>query len=585
MTTLHAAWVIAQARLLIARNTFWRGKLIRKIGIVVGAAVLGLAMWGLYQLSGLIVGGIRSPEFARALARAAETNPQLPTDITPYLLAVPSVTLFGALLMLVLSSFNSILSSLYLSGDIDMLLVAPVPMRSVFIVKFFGGLLPQYLLLFAFVAPILLGFGQGMGYGVVYYMATLLTLLLLPLLPAGLGALLVMAVVRVVPARRAREIVGVLGGLVGVAFYIFSQFSRDLAPRLGNVNNLNALLQLNLPLLPTAWAGRALLAAGEGQWLTLLAFGGLFTLVSLLIFGSCLLLAERLYYAGWSNMAMQGGRVRRKNEPRAGKAERAARTGWFSSSLSWLLPVQSQAIVYKDLRLFRRDLRNLQQLIFPLALAFIWAFQLFQGGNSSQVSETAQRVIGLGGIGVAFFICVTMSSALAGPGISREGKAFWILKLAPISALRMLLGKLALAYLPFPLLGTLFLLVTAFFLQLAPLTLLSDWALLLLTGLGSAAISVGLGAAFPRLNWENPQQQTTWRAGCISAVAFPLYLALMLVLVAGPTFLSGADVAWATPSLVLSLQLAGWVIAIALTGLVAWLSLRLGTWGLERIEV
>jgi ABC-2 type transport system permease protein len=250
----------------------------------------------------------------------------------------------------------------------DMLLVAPVPMRAVFVVKFFAGLAVQYLLLLALLGPVLVGYGQGMGYGPLYQLCAIIALLLTPLLPAGLGALLVMAVVRVLPARRAREIVSVLGGLVGVAFYLLSQLGGQLAPRVASAESLGALLAADLPLLPSAWAGRALVAAGEGQPLPLLFYGGLFLAVSLGVFAACLILAERLYYLGWSNMAAEGGKVRRRG---AGEQRQpgASRGPGLADRLLAPLPQQSRAILVKDLRLFARDLRNLQALIFPVALA------------------------------------------------------------------------------------------------------------------------------------------------------------------------------------------------------------------------
>ena len=314
--TWNAIWVIARAQFLITRNTFWRGKIGQKIGLIILLTFLGFAAWGLYNFSSFIVRLIRSPDFAEFLRLAAEQAQQsgttLPTDITPFLLAVPSVTLFLALVFLVFSSFSSVLSSLYLSGDMDMLLVAPVPMRAVFTVKFFSGLLIQYLLMFALVGPVLMGYGNGIQYGALYYIATLLTLALMPLLPAGLGALLVMAVVRVIPARRAREIVSVIGGLIGVLFYIITQFTREVGSAVTDVRSLSTLLNANMPILPSSWAGRALLAAGEGQLLTFLVYGGLFAVLSIAIFLSCLLLSERLYYAGWSNMSTQGGRIKQR---------------------------------------------------------------------------------------------------------------------------------------------------------------------------------------------------------------------------------------------------------------------------------
>lgn len=596
MITLKAVQILLRARFLIARNTFWRGKLRRKLGIVMLLALAGFAAWGLYRFSSFVVRAINSPQFAEALRTAARDIPNLPADITPVLQAIPSIALFGALILLIFSSFSSVLSSLYLSGDMDMLLVTPVPMRAVFIVKFFGGLLTQYVLLFALLAPALLGYGQGMGYGWGYILMALLTLLLLPLLPAGLGALLVMVIVRVIPARRARDIVSILGGLLGVSFYVVSQFAPEVAPRIANVRSVGALLQLDLPLLPSAWAGRALVAAGEGTLLTLLAYGGPFILLSLVTFAICLMLAERLYYSGWSNMAVQGGRVRASRRQRTGGSEPAlAGTQSLVVRLfAFILPAQSHAVFYKDWRIFPRDLRNLQQLIFPLALAGIWTFRLLTGTQAATDLPPAfdagggtRSLEGLGSAGIAFFLCLTIANTIAGPGISREGRAFWLLKLAPISPLRILLGKLALAYLPFPTIGTLFLVLLAVLRQASPADFLVGWALLLLIGLGSTCISLGLGATFPKLDWENPQQQTTLQAGCLSFIIYTLYIILVIAAALGLPALGSILIAnlGAAPDLRITLTVLGWGLALALTTLAVWGGLRAGSRGIERIEV
>lgn len=579
---LNAVFVIVRARLLIARNTFWRGKLGAKIGLVAVAALVGLGAFGLYSFARFLTSFLTSADFTAAMADLSAEAPDLPTDLRPYLLAVPSTVLLGALLLLVLSSFGSLLSSLYLSGDMDLLLVAPVPMRAVFVVKFFDGLVGQYLILAALLGPVLIGFGQGMGYGPLYMVCAALVLLLMPLLPAGLGALLMMGVVRVVPARRAREIIGLIGGLIGIGFYVVSQLGREIAPAVARPESLEAILASNFPLLPSAWAGRALLAAGEGDMLTLLVFGGLFLVSSLAVFGGCLLLAERLYYAGWSNMATQGGRQR------PGPQAAAARPLAGAGPLSRLLPGQSLAILQKDLRLFFRDLRNLQQLIFPIAIAGIWTFNLLTSplpdSGSSELPVWATRMIDLASGGIALFICISVSNAIAGTSIGREGKAYWQLKLAPISPLNLLLGKFALAYLPYPTIGTLLVLLLAILSGNGPATIVEQWLLLLLVGLGTTAISLGLGASFPRLSWENPQQQVGWQAGCLGAIIYPLYVLLTLGMVIGAGLLGGlADGLF--PGVAIILALAGWLLAVGFTALACWLALLAGARGVEQIEV
>jgi ABC-2 type transport system permease protein len=340
--------------------------------------------------------------------------------------------------------------------------------------------------------------------------------------------------------------------------------------------SLQALLASDFPLLPSAWAGRALVAAGTGDALSLIVFGGLFAAASLGVFFGCLLVAERLYYAGWSNMATQGGRVGRRQAAGGRRQEpQVSRSSLLVARLSAFLPAESRAILAKDLRLFGRDLRNLQQLIFPVALAGIWTFRLFTSPPNPEVDAElpafVRQLSDLLSAGIAFFICLSISSALAGTGVSREGKAYWILKLAPVSPIRILLGKLALAYLPFPAIGTPFLALLAALRGASPALFLEQWLLLMIAGLGCAAFTMGLGAAFPKLDWENPQQQSTWQTGCLGTLFYPVYLFLVVGLVVGGGALGAGPL--------------GWVLAVLLTGAICWGGTIMGTHGLDRIEV
>lgn len=584
---INAILVLIRTQFLIARNTFWRGKLIRKIGMLAIVLALCGASYGLYWLTREIVRGITSREFADLLARAARETNSVPAgfsvDIQAYLLALPSIVLFGTLVLLVLTSFTTVLSSLYLSGDIDMLLAAPVPMRAVFVVKFFGGLLTPYTLLAFLLGPFLLGFGHGLGFGAAYFATAIGALLLLPLLPTGLGALLTMAVVRVIPARRAREIVGVIGGMVGISWYILSQFTRDLAPRLANVQTLDYLRRFDNPLTPSAWAGRALIAAGQGRWGALLLYGGLFSLLSIGIFAACLLLAERLYYAGWSNMATQGGRVRRRANQEPGTDQRFPARGSRFAVLGALLPAESRAVLYKDLKVFPRDLRNLQQLIFPLVLAAIWSIQLIRSGAGPvdpTVSFWLRSFQALASAGISFYICLTLSGALGGAGVSREGRGYWLLKVAPISAWRLLLGKLALAYLPYPTAGVLFIVALSLLQRSSPAEFVRSLVLVLVVGLGVTSITLGLGAAFPKFNWENPRQQNSFQAGCLAPITYLAYIALAV-----GTVLVVPALGQLLPELATLLTVVGWAIFLGLTGLVVWGALAFGAARLERAEL
>src|SRR5207342_3231428 len=111
-TMIHAIGVLARMQFVIARNTFWRGKIGRKILLILAVLVLGAAPFGLYRLTQAIVKGLTSQEFADFLARAARSMPGLSLDVRLYLLALPSAVLFFALVLMVLTSFTTVLSSL-----------------------------------------------------------------------------------------------------------------------------------------------------------------------------------------------------------------------------------------------------------------------------------------------------------------------------------------------------------------------------------------------------------------------------------------------------------------------------------------
>jgi ABC-2 type transport system permease protein len=373
--------------------------------------------------------------------------------------------------------------------------------------------------------------------------------------------------------------------MVGISWYIFSQFTNQLVPRIENARMLDYLRRFDHVLLPSAWAGRALTAAGADDWTKLALYGGLFAGLSIGCFALCVALAERLYYAGWSNMSAQGGRVRKRrrtNDEGRTPASSASQSIVYRLS-SFVLPRQSAAVLYKDLRVFPRDLRNVQQLIFPLVLAGIWTFQLLTSNSPFGAGKQPNGLQAFGlltSTGISFYICLVLSSAIGGAGISREGRSFWLLKVAPISAGRLLLGKLVLAYLPYPTIGTLFVLFLSILQHSTPVDFARSLALVLLGGLGATSITLGVGAAFPKLNWENPSQQNSIQAGCLTPLLYVAYLALALGAVLGLPLL-----ALLAPGFATALTLLGWAIFLALTAGVVWGALTFGAARLERLEV
>jgi ABC-2 type transport system permease protein len=418
----------------------------------------------------------------------------------------------------------------------DFLLATPVPIRAVFISKLLQAILPNFSLILLFALPILYGLGAARGYNLLYYPLVLFMLAALALAAAGLSSLLVMAVVRVFPARRVAE---VLGLVVGVSSFLCSQ-----SGQLANMNDvssqqaaaaLDALQQINSPWSPLAWAGRGLVALGEGRWLP---GGGLALLALSLAAGAfylSLVTAERLYYTGWASLQSTS---RRKKTP-VRTAERPAALLWPER----LVPPAVRAVIVKDFLVLRRDLRNLSQIITPLILGVIYAFALLRRGGEPPAGRgeapawfmaIAKNLMLYGNIGISLFVSWTLLSRLAGMGFSQEGKSYWLIRIAPVSPRKLAAAKFLVAYLPALALGWGFMLAISL-LQGASLgTLVYGLAAVALTIAGTTGIYLAFGITGANMEWEDPRKMVSGGSGCLGALVTLVYLVLALLLFFGP---------------------------------------------------
>jgi ABC-2 type transport system permease protein len=547
-------WTILRSRWQIARNSFWRGKLIRKLMLIALVLFIGFVAYGLYRISNFIVAGLQT---------VAREQPELLAQIgsvDAIFTAVPSLALGLAALPLLFSSLNFALSTLYLGRDIDLLLVTPVPMRSVFLARFIEGLAPIYIFFLALLAPSLAGYGRGLGYGFAFYAALAGVLLLLPLLPFSIGTLLTMLLARFIAPKRLRDVLAVLGGLFGVLVYIGIQLlGRSMADE-GAPFSAEQALRFDVPFLPTAWGARALIAAGSGNLESFLFYGLIYALATAGLFTFCVLLAERMYYNGLASITATSGRRTRR------------RTQWATGRMQWLRG-PAGAIIRKDFHTFRRDIQQLSQLLTPLAFSLFWLWQIVMGTRG----DVPLAFAGIGPTATSLFVCILIASNVGLTALSREGHNFWLLHLAPISPWTILWAKWAFAFAPFPILGALFGALVGILQQAPALQLLQSWLVIVLSGIGVAGITTGFGATFPRFDWQNPRKMTSTQAGCLGSLLYFVYAGLMLGFTSVPHFLAPRFGDW--------IYVAGWSGAIIITALALWIPMQLGANNLRTLEL
>jgi ABC-2 type transport system permease protein len=524
----YYVWKLLRLRWRIFFSGLRRARPGRQIGYLI-LALLALAVPAvMFALSWLILRFVRSPEVAKFV------NPALFLDSVPVLII--SIA-FGVVLLF---SFGVLLQALYLAGDMDFLLSVPVPIRAVFVAKLLQAILPNLGLISLFGLPALFGLGAAGGYNMLYYPLVVIVLGAVALAAAGLASLLVMSVVRVFPARRVAEILAVAGGLISLVCSQAGQLGRSVDVSSTQASQaMGALTLLNTPWSPLAWAGRGLVDIGQGRWLPGVGFLLLTLGLSGAVFVVALNSAERLYYTGWARM--QSGTSRRKS--RRTSRPRSAKRRPMAGLLDGRMPAAVRGLMVKDALVIRRDLRNMSQLLSPLILGVIYAAALVRGGGPGAASQgegpawlmqILKNLVVYGNVGISLFVGWSLMSRLAMMGFSHEGKHYWLLKSAPVSADQLLAAKFLAAYLPTLALGWGFLVVISLVQGARLATLLFGMPVVALAIAGGVGISLAFGVMGVNLEWDDPRHMTRGSTGCLGLLASAGCMVVGLVLFFGP---------------------------------------------------
>ncbi len=525
-----AVWTLLRMQALITINGIRRAKTRAKVGLAFAALGVVSIVVFLFVMSFLLLGFLRSPQLLEVLPEAASLSASMPVLIVQV-----------GFLLILMTSFGVLLQALYLAGDMDFLLSAPIPVRAVFVSKLVQAILPNLALILAVALPVLYGLGASSGYNWLYYPLVFVMLVALALAAAGAAALVVMAVVRVFPARRVAEVLGAIGAVTTLVCSQSGQFARYGKVSSTQVSSaLHLLTRLDVAWSPLAWAGRGLVGLGEGRWLAGSGFSVLALGAAGLIFALALTTAERLYYSGWAGM--QVNQRRRK----AGRGHRHAAPQALPALGGRLMPRAVAAIVAKDWTMLRRDLRSLSQLVTPLVLGGVYALMLLRGGDITQgelgnapawLAQALESGLAYGSIAISLFVGWIALARLAAMGFSHEGRSYWVLKSAPVSAGQLLTAKFLAAYLPALALGWGFVGAMALVQGPSNPVVATLWFSLAVVALCLAAVCgiyLAFGVAGAKMDWQDPRQMISTTTGCVGAPVTGLAMLVALALFAAP---------------------------------------------------
>jgi ABC-2 type transport system permease protein len=378
--------------------------------------------------------------------------------------------------------------------------------------------------------PALISFGVLREAPWIYYLEALGVLVTFLLFAGLTGTTIAAAFAPIVRRLSTRHIIVFGIGLLATLGWVFLRSFRFWD--MDGDNNLlildrfaSQLSFLQSPYFPGSWASTAVLAAASENHQEVFFCGSVLLANTLFFLPFLSLYASQYYGRQWV--------LSRTRAP-----ERVKSLEQASEDSGRLAGSPLRALVGKDMLVFLRDPAQLSQSVLFVLLMVIYSLSLLLMPEYL-TQKTFRFVIFFANLGAVCALLSSFTSRFLFPLISLEGRAFWIVGLAPVPRAYLLYQKAI-----FGLSLTLFLgVVTALVSNLAlgyPTSLvLGALYTIVLAGTCLTSLAIGLGAAYPNFLEDNPARIAVRLGGTLNFFASALSVALLVGIEAFPYLARG----------------------------------------------
>ncbi len=546
-------WLTARAR--AASNE--RGSRLRAAFIT----LFGLAFWAIIFV------------MLFRLLRYFRSVPEIGPLLAGKLLGLILVGFFSILL---LSNIITALSSFFLARDLDLLVSAPVDWLKLYLAKLVETLLHSSWMVVLMAIPIFAAYGVVYGGGVLYPLIVLATFVPFLVVPAVVGSAITLLLVNIFPARRTRDILSVIAVLAAGGIVVLFRIVRP--ERLARPEGFRSLVDFitilrgpTSPMLPSEWVQHAVMSwvAGRPQLLPYYLLWS--TAAAAFVLGA--LLHRSMYTTGFSKAQESGQRwVRSGVMARIGRAT--------------LTPfgIVRRELILKEVRLFFRDTTQWSQLILLAVLLLVYVFNIkYLPLRGDGVTFFLVNVVPFLNLALAGFVLASIAARFIFPGVSLEGRTFWLLRSSPMSMRALLWSKFWVGTLPLLVLALVIVGVTDYLLQVTGFMMaVSIFSITLMT-MAIAGLAIGFGTMFPQFETENAAQIPTSFGGLVFMMTSVALIGAVVVLEAKPVYSYLSAQAFGTSADPVEMTL-GFAAAAILCALVMIVPIRVALGRLEQIE-
>lgn len=452
-----------------------------------------MPVWGIYIVLGVVLLPLLAMLFSTFVS-AGEflSEPQY----APYLNAAVTFAITAIELVNVFFGLKSMLGTVYMSNDSDMLLALPLKTVTIFLSKLAVCYIVEFFSTLVMLAATLLPLGIGLSAGAGYFAALIFGAFLIPLISLLAVAILSVPLLLVSNLFRNKGAVGTIIYvlLFGALMALYMWFVVSLGWGTGDFNgaDVGAMLDGILEsvssaaayLYPNVWLSGAFTAATFGGWIGNFA---LFLLSALVLLGLTVLLSGKIFL--W-NM--------RKSQENAGKG---AKKTTYKFAGGNKIPSLLAADFKNMLRTSSLGFYCLTQVVVIPVCVVIYCLALKDVGGEGEMQNLLSMVSRVMLVIMGPMTCVTAASS-----VSREGENFYLIKTLPVKPSQYALSKLIISLI---FNGAAFALSVVFeciFVKIGIVVGLLDFLTVFCASAGVSAALVLIDMKNPRLKWTTVQQ-------------------------------------------------------------------------------
>ena len=441
--------------------------------------------------------------------------------------------------MLVFSSGIILYGGLYESQETAFLMTLPVRDSRLVFYRFQEALFFSSWGFFLLASPMMVAYGMVVAAPWYYFAYLPVMVVSFAYIPCAVGAILCLLLISRLPHMR-RIVVGLVAAVViGVAYFsIWRTLNISNADLLGAAWFKETFHRFEFTRgewLPSTWLSNGLLEAARpltmdpsdlpwlesGKYLIVLVSNALLLHVMVTWIG------KRVFRKGYFGLS---SRQARQSKPSMAWVDKIAIT------LFKPFRKETQLLILKDLRMFRRDPVQWSQFLifFGLLLLYFANVDRFRQHQADLSVLTWVNVVSFLNLAVVGLILSTFTTRFIYPLISLEGRRFWILGRLPVDRDTILWSKFLFAACGSLLPCCGLVLLSDVMLEVSLMVVIVHQVICLLLCIGLSGMAVGLGAIMPNFSEQSPSKIAAGFGGTLNLVLSALYILLVVLMTALP---------------------------------------------------